>query len=85
MTVLTHLVVNKNIKRKKKEFQIISFIIFSDFLMFNQIFLSPQVKRWAIITYKLCIYELPHNWPNGVGHRILGNKEISRKRLNLIE
>ena len=36
----------------------IIFIIFS--LMFYQIFLSPQVKRWAIIAYKHCICELPH-------------------------
>ena len=35
------------------------FIIFLDFLMFYQIFLSPQVKRCAIITYKHGIYELP--------------------------
>ena len=28
--------------------------------MFCQIFLSPQVKRWAIITYKYGINELPH-------------------------
>ena len=32
--------------------------------MFHQIFLSPQVKRWAIITYKHSIYELPHELPN---------------------
>ena len=31
--------------------------------MFYQIFLSPQVKRWAIITYKHAIYELPHKLP----------------------
>ena len=30
----------------------IIFIIFWDFLMFYQIFLSPQVKRCAIITYE---------------------------------
>ena len=36
------------------------FIMFWDFLMFYQIFLSPQVKRWEIITYKHGIYELPH-------------------------
>ena len=41
----------------------ISFIIFYDFSMFCQIFLSPQVKRWAILTYKHCIYELPHELP----------------------
>ena len=43
-----------------KVFAAIFFIIFWDFLMFHQIFLSPQVKRCAIITYKHGIYELPH-------------------------
>ena len=42
----------------------ISFIIFWDFSMFYQIFLSTQVERWAIITYKHGIYELPHKLPN---------------------
>ena len=32
--------------------------------MFYQIFLSPQVKRWAITTYKHGIYELPVDLPN---------------------
>ena len=32
--------------------------------MFYQIFLSPQVKRCAIISYKNGIYELPHELPN---------------------
>ena len=32
--------------------------------MFYQIFLSPQVKRCAIISYKHGIYELPHEFPN---------------------
>ena len=32
--------------------------------MFYQIFLSPQVKRWANITYKRGIYELLHELPN---------------------
>ena len=32
--------------------------------MFYQTFLSPQVKRYAIITYKHNIYELPHELPN---------------------
>ena len=35
-------------------------IIFSDFLMFYQIFLSPQVKLIVIISNKHGIYELPH-------------------------
>ena len=42
----------------------ISFKIFWDFLMFYQIFLSPQVKRWVIITCKHGIYELSHELPN---------------------
>ena len=33
--------------------------------MFNQIFLSPQVKRWTIIPYKHSIYELTHELPGG--------------------
>ena len=42
----------------------ISFVIFWDFSMFYQIFLSPQVKQWEIITYKRGIYELPRKLPN---------------------
>ena len=48
--------------------------------MFYQIFLSQQVKRRAIITYKLGDYELPHELPND-----LRLKEISGKSLNVIE
>ena len=29
--------------------------------MFYQIFLSPEVKQWAINTYKNVIYELPED------------------------
>ena len=32
--------------------------------MLYQIFLSPQTKRCAIITYKRDVYELPHELPN---------------------
>ena len=53
--------------------------------MFYQIFLSPQVKRWAIITYKHGIYKLPHELPNDIRLRILGSYEISGKCLNFIE
>ena len=35
--------------------------------MFYQIFLSPQVKRWAIITYKYGNYELPNELLNDLG------------------
>ena len=41
--------------------------------MFYQIFLSPQVKQCAIITYKNSIYDLPHELPNDLKFRILGN------------
>ena len=51
----------------------IIFIILWDFLMFYQIFLSPQVKRYAIITYKHGIYKLPHELPNDLRLRVLGN------------
>ena len=43
---------------QKKIFQTIIFIIFWDSLMFYQMFLSPQVKRCAIVTYEYGIYEL---------------------------
>ena len=39
--------------------------------MFYQIFLSPQVKQWAIITYKRGIYESRHDLPNKLRLRIL--------------
>ena len=42
----------------------IIFIIFRDFLIFCQIFFSPQVKRCAIIPYKHGTYEVPHKLPN---------------------
>ena len=51
----------------------ISFIIFWDFSVFYQIFLSPQVKRWTISTCKHGIYELPKELPNDLRLRILGN------------
>ena len=38
--------------------------------MFYQIFLSPQVKRWTIITYKHGIYKFPHELPNNFRFRI---------------
>ena len=41
--------------------------------MFYQIFLSPKAKQYAIITYKRGIYELPHELPNDLRLRILGN------------
>ena len=49
------------------------FLIFRDFLMVEQFFLSPQVKRSAIITYKHGIYQLSHELPNDLILNILGN------------
>ena len=34
--------------------------------MFYQVFISPQVKQRAIITYKHGIYELPHELSNSL-------------------
>ena len=53
--------------------------------MLYQTFLSTEVKRCAIITYKHGIYELPHELPNNFRLRILENSEKSGKCLNFIE
>ena len=45
--------------------------MFWDFLMFYQIFFSPQVKRSTIISNKHGINELLHDLPNDF--RLLGN------------
>ena len=56
----------------------INFIIIWNFSIFCQIF---QVKRCAIITYKHGIYELPHELPNDLGLRKLGNiRKLSKLR-----
>ena len=52
--------------------------------MFDQFFLSPQVKRCAIVTYKNEIYELAHELPNDLRLIILGIYEILGKCLNFI-
>ena len=52
--------------------------------MFYQILFSPQVKRWAIITYKHGINELPDKLSSVLGFRILVYYEISGKYLNFI-
>ena len=41
--------------------------------MFYQIFLSLPVKRCAIFTYRHGMYELPHELPNDLRLRKLGN------------
>ena len=53
--------------------------------MFYQIFLSPQVKRGAIITYKHGICELPHELPNDVaaGGAFVPTQEKKEKKKDL--
>ena len=41
--------------------------------MCYEVILSPKLKRWAITTYKHGIYELPHELPNDLRPRTLGN------------
>ena len=41
--------------------------------MFDQFSLSAQMKRNLIIINKYGIYELPHEFPNDLRLRILGN------------
>ena len=60
------------IKTWKKK-KILMRIVFIDFLIFYQIFLSPQVKRCTIIGNKRGIYQLPHELPNDMKLIVLGN------------
>ena len=53
--------------------------------MFYQILLSPQVKRSAIISNKLGIYELPIKWPNDLRFLIIENLERSTKSQKFLE
>ena len=48
-------------------------IIFWDILMFDKIFVSPQVKWMVIISNKHGIYELPYELPNDLRLKTLGN------------
>ena len=64
---------SNHIKFILKTYNYNQFQNFWDFLMFYQISFSPQVKRFAIITYKHGIYELFHEFPNDLRLRILGN------------
>ena len=53
--------------------------------MFFQTFLSPKVKRSAIVNNKHGIYELLYELVNGLRLSILGNYERSGKFQNSIE
>ena len=60
-------------------------IIFRDFLMFYQIFYSPQVKQSMIISNNHGIYKLLQELLSDLSVRILRNQEIPGKSLNFIE
>ena len=53
--------------------------------MFEQIFISPQVKRSVMISNKHCIYKLPDELSNDLKLRTLGNQEILGKSQDFIE
>ena len=42
-------------------------------MIFDQILFQPQVKRSVIISDKHGIYDLPHELPNDLRLKILGN------------
>ena len=77
MTVFYQLELFIKTENQKKIFQTITFIIFWDFLMFYQIFLSPQVKRSAVITYKNGLFELPRQLLNDLRFKRLGELETN--------
>ena len=60
-------------------------IIFLDFLMNDQIFVSPQVKRTVNISNKHGMYGLPHIFPNDLRPKILGNQDIPGISQNFLE
>ena len=53
-------------------------------LMVEQIFLSPQVKQSVIISDKYGIYELPHELPDDLRLRKLGNIRKTSKFRRII-
>ena len=60
-------------KKQKKVLQTMMDIIFGEFLILYQFFVSQQVKRNVIISNKFGIYELPQELLNDLKLRILGN------------
>ena len=60
-------------------------IILWDFLMFYQIFVSPQVKQSAIVSNKQGVYELPHELPNDLRLWLIGNTKKSGKSRKSLE
>ena len=63
----------KKQERNQKHFKKSSIVVIMFWeLMFDQVFLSPQVQRIAIISNKHGIYELPQKLPNDLSLGILG-------------
>ena len=58
------MIIKKDKGKEEKNKATIILIIFRDFSIFYQMFLSSQVKIWAINTYKQGLYELPHKLLN---------------------
>ena len=58
---------------QKKKFQTIVVIISRKLTMFQYRSESPQVKRNLISTISNLVYELPHELPNDLRPRNLGN------------
>ena len=85
MLLTIRAVIKQKMKKEKKKVQDNHFYNNLRFLMFYQVLLFSQVQRSAIITYKHDIYKLPHELPNDLRLRILGNYETSRKCLNSLE
>ena len=48
-------------------------IIFRDFLIISLTSESRQIKRYLISSITNLVQELPHEWPNDLRLRILGN------------
>ena len=48
-------------------------IIFRDFLIISLTSESRQIKRYLISSITNLVHELPHEWPNDLRLRILGN------------
>ena len=77
----------KKIPRFKPE-SIVNYIHDNNILslfVFDQIFLSSEVKRSMIISNKHGIYELLHAFLKDLGFKILGNQKVSGKSQNFTE
>ena len=57
--------------KAKNEFK--TYNQFHNILRFLDVFLSPQMQRWEVITYKHGIYQLPHELPKDLRLRILSH------------